>query len=76
MSDPHRYGIPPELLKKWLALAERRRDAFAEMYDSGRWRHYFSEGELVLRTRQAVDLVETWTNLSASRHSGDTEPQA
>jgi uncharacterized repeat protein (TIGR03809 family) len=69
MSDPISYGIPPVLIKRGLALAERRRDYYADIYRSGRWRRYFSERELVKHTREAVELVETWTNFSAARDS-------
>jgi uncharacterized repeat protein (TIGR03809 family) len=57
--------MPIELTRKWRALAEKRRDHFIELYDSGRWRHYYTEAELLARTREAVHLAETWARLAA-----------
>jgi uncharacterized repeat protein (TIGR03809 family) len=54
-----------QITQKWRDLAERRRDHFKELYDTGRWKHYYSEEVLVARTREAVYLAETWEQLSA-----------
>ncbi len=53
-----------EIMQKWRALAEQRRAHFAELYDSGRWKHYYTEEELLARTREAVRLSEAWDQLS------------
>jgi hypothetical protein len=37
------YG---SIARKWLALAERRRAHLIDILESGRWRHYVSDGEL------------------------------
>jgi uncharacterized repeat protein (TIGR03809 family) len=55
--------MPMEITRKWRALAEKRRAHLVELYDSGRWRHYYTEEQLVARTRDAIRLVEAWDRL-------------
>lgn len=64
MSENIPQQMPEDLTRKWLALAERRRAHLAELYDSGRWKHYYSEGELIARMRDTVRLAETWAGLA------------
>jgi uncharacterized repeat protein (TIGR03809 family) len=56
--------MPVEITQKWRALAERRCAHFLELYESGRWKHYYTEEELLDRTREAVRLSEAWTKLA------------
>ena len=43
---------------KWLALAERRCEFFAELWRTGRWKLYCSEEEqFALRMREVFDMV-------------------
>ena len=53
-----------QITQKWRDLAEKRRDHFKELYDTGRWKHYYTEEVLVARTREAVYLADTWEQLS------------
>jgi hypothetical protein len=43
------YSIVPtaEVADKYLALAEQSCIHIAELYQTGRWRHYYSETELL-----------------------------
>ncbi len=70
-------GIPSafavDLTKKWRALAERRKAHLVDLYDSGRWRLYYSEQEFVLRLREAIRIVEKW---SATERSAACEAAA
>ena len=53
-----------DLTRKGRELAEQRRAHFIELYDTGRWKHYYaSEEQLLVRMREAIDLVETWERL-------------
>ena len=61
-SLPRRFSV--EVAKRWLALAEQRRAHLVELYDSGRWRHYYSEARLLEHTREAIMLEETWAKLA------------
>jgi uncharacterized repeat protein (TIGR03809 family) len=45
-------------------LAERRRDHLVELYDSGRWKHYYSEGELLYHMREAIQQTERWAQIA------------
>jgi uncharacterized repeat protein (TIGR03809 family) len=55
-----------EITRKGRDLAERRRVHLVDLYDSGRWKHYYTEGELLARMREAIRMVETWDRLLAS----------
>lgn len=62
---PHRMSA--EITQKWRDLAERRRAHFIELYDTGRWKRYYTEEQLLARMREAVRLAEIWEQLSPSR---------
>ena len=49
---------------RWRALAERRRAHFIELYDSGRWKLYFTEEQFVARMREAVQGSERWAEVA------------
>jgi uncharacterized repeat protein (TIGR03809 family) len=53
-----------EVALKWRALAERRRAHFIELYQSGRWKHYFTEEQFLLRMREAVRASERWAEIA------------
>ncbi|MGI8526992.1 MAG: TIGR03809 family protein [Pseudolabrys sp.] len=48
----------------WSDLAERRRDYFVELYNSGRWKHYYDERQFVARMRDVVKAAEIWSKLA------------
>jgi uncharacterized repeat protein (TIGR03809 family) len=52
------------IAQKWRDLAERRRDYFADLYHSGRWKRYYTERELVERMREVADSVDLWAELA------------
>jgi uncharacterized repeat protein (TIGR03809 family) len=60
MSDWHPEHALDEVALKWRALAERRRAHFIELYDSGRWKLYFTEEQFIARMREAVRGSERW----------------
>lgn len=53
-----------ELSRKWHALAVQRRDYLAELYESGRWRRYFTEQDFLALMRDTVKSVENWEALA------------
>ena len=61
-----------ELTRRWRELAEKRRAHLIELYDSGRWKHYYTEEQLIARMREAINLAETWDRLSAGRRGPHT----
>jgi uncharacterized repeat protein (TIGR03809 family) len=66
MSEQIPRCMPVEITRRWRALAEQRRAHFIELYDTGRWKHYYTEAQLLARMREAIHLAETWEQLSAS----------
>jgi hypothetical protein len=57
-------GRGRDLLARWCALAENRLDYLTEMFESGRWRRYYSEMAFLEDIREAKIAVETWRGLS------------
>jgi uncharacterized repeat protein (TIGR03809 family) len=53
-----------EVAQKWRALAERRFAHFVELYESGRWRRYYSEERFLYRMREATRLSERWAQIA------------
>jgi uncharacterized repeat protein (TIGR03809 family) len=49
---------------KWRMLAERRRAHLLELYQTGRWKRYFSEERFLVQMRDAVRLTERWAELA------------
>jgi uncharacterized repeat protein (TIGR03809 family) len=64
MSDRQFHRPYDKLAQQWRDLAERRRDHIIELYDSGRWKHYYTEQELVAAMREANEALETWSTLA------------
>jgi uncharacterized repeat protein (TIGR03809 family) len=54
-----------DLLSRWCALAEDRLDYLTEMFESGRWRRYYSEVAFLENIREAKIAVEIWRGLSS-----------
>ena len=57
------YG---DVAQKWRELAERRRAHFVDLYRSGRWRHYYTEEQFLVRMREVVQAAEAWAHLALS----------
>ena len=64
MSEQIPRCMSVELTRKWRDLAEKRRAHLIELYDSGRWKHYYTEEQLVVRMREAINLADKWDRLS------------
>jgi uncharacterized repeat protein (TIGR03809 family) len=50
---------------KWRDLAMRRHAHFVDLYDSGRWRRYYTEEEFVAELRTLGQVVERWKGIAA-----------
>ena len=63
----HRLGVAGghDLVARWCVLAEQRLEYLTEMFESGRWRRYYSELAFLENIREAKVAVETWRGLSA-----------
>jgi uncharacterized repeat protein (TIGR03809 family) len=64
MSKPVQPGPFDSLSHRWHALAERRRAHFVELYDSGRWKHYYTQEQFVIEMREAVKAAEEWERIA------------
>jgi uncharacterized repeat protein (TIGR03809 family) len=63
-----------EILSRWCALAEARLEHLTELFETGRWRRYYSEAAFLENIREAKAAVETWRNLSRREASLDNSP--
>ena len=52
-----------EAVRKWHALAERRRRHYVELYRSERWRRYFKEETFLELMREAIQNTEHWAKI-------------
>ena len=51
--------------RQWLDLAERRLRYYIELYQSGRWQHYYTKQSLAVRMRDVIGAVRLWKKLAA-----------
>jgi uncharacterized repeat protein (TIGR03809 family) len=58
--DVERYQ---RALERWRVLAERRLEHMTVLYESGRWRRYFSEEEFIGVIRETRMAVDTWRRI-------------
>jgi len=59
--DASRYE---QALERWRMLAERRLEHMSLLYETGRWRRYFSEEKFLSIIRETTAAVETWRRLA------------
>ena len=66
-----------ETVRKWHALAERRRRHFVDLYRSERWRRYYTEENFLALMREVIQSVDTWGKIlersEASRERPPTQ---
>ena len=65
MSEQIPRSMSVEITRRGRALAEQRRAHFIDLYETGRWKHYYTEDQLLARMRDAIKLAETWERLAA-----------
>ena len=49
---------------KWRDLAERRRAHFVELFETGRWRHYYTDTEFLVEMRNAIAIADRWARIA------------
>jgi uncharacterized repeat protein (TIGR03809 family) len=64
-----------KLAERWHELAERRRDHFAELYESGRWRLYYEEDVFRAQVREVARICDRWASILERHRQLLTEPQ-
>jgi hypothetical protein len=68
---------------RWLALVERRQQNFTELWNTGRWQHYYTHAQFLDEMRKMLDLRNRWAWLAglpaieqiAVRHSSEQNEQ-
>jgi len=68
---------------RWLALVERRQQNFVELWNTGRWAHYYTHAQFLEEMRKMVDLRNRWALLAglpvteqiAVRHASKQDAQ-
>jgi len=60
-----------EILDRWCALAEQRLDHLTELFETGRWRRYYTERSFLENIQEAKRAVETWRRLASREASPD-----
>jgi hypothetical protein len=59
-----------DVAQKFLALIEQRRAYLTDLYDTGRWKFYYSDEELCDRARELMALRDKWTAVAALGGNG------
>ena len=60
---PYPFAMDQAALK-WRDLAERRRAHFVDLYKSGRWKHYYTDEQFVVRIREAIAAANRWAEVA------------
>jgi uncharacterized repeat protein (TIGR03809 family) len=63
-----------DIVVRWSALAEQRLDHLTELFETGRWRRYYSESDFLENIREAKGAVETWHGLLTAEATPDNRP--
>jgi uncharacterized repeat protein (TIGR03809 family) len=73
----HRTDEAPrrEVIARWCTLAEQRLNYLTEMFESGRWRRYYTEVAFLENIREAKSAVETWRGLSSPHPARPVTPE-
>jgi uncharacterized repeat protein (TIGR03809 family) len=53
-----------EAARKWRALAELRLAHLTELFNSGRWKHYYDEKQFFDRMYEVVRQCERWAEIA------------
>jgi hypothetical protein len=61
----HRTNEAPrrEVIARWCTLAEQRLNYLTEMFESGRWRRFYTEAAFLENIKEAKFAVDTWRSL-------------
>ncbi len=74
MTDRTDVARGRDIVARWSALAEQRLEYLTELFETGRWRRYYSEREFLENIREAKDVVATWRGMLACEASPDNRP--
>jgi uncharacterized repeat protein (TIGR03809 family) len=61
-----------EMSSQWLELSERRLAYYALLYQSGRWRRYYTPEAYAERVVDVMKAVSVWRKLAGQTSTTDT----
>jgi uncharacterized repeat protein (TIGR03809 family) len=61
-----------EMSSHWLELSERRLAYYAQLYQSGRWRRYYTPEAYAERVVDVMKAVSVWRKLAGQASATDT----
>jgi uncharacterized repeat protein (TIGR03809 family) len=61
-----------EIIERWCLLAEQRLGYLTELFETGRWRRYYSEIAFLENIQEAKTAVETWRLLLSQKVSANS----
>jgi uncharacterized repeat protein (TIGR03809 family) len=53
-----------QVTQKWRDLAERRRAHFVDLYESGRWKLYYTEEQFFACMQDVTAAAEAWARIA------------
>jgi uncharacterized repeat protein (TIGR03809 family) len=53
-----------DIARRWQALAERRREHFADLHHSGRWRKYYREHSFQRQMNETARMTDAWSSVA------------
>ncbi len=59
------------IVARWCKLAEQRLEYLTELFETGRWRRFHSERDILENIQEARTAVETWRDLLTREASRD-----
>ncbi|WP_322516381.1 TIGR03809 family protein [Rhodopseudomonas palustris] len=62
------------VIERWCVVAEQRLEYLTELFESGRWRRFFSETAFLENIQEAKAAVETWRDLLYREATIDNQP--
>lgn len=71
MAHPADVARGRNIVARWCALAEQRLDYLTELFETGRWRRFYTEREFLENIQEAKAAVLTWRDLLGREASLD-----
>jgi len=62
-----------DVVARWCTLAKQRLEYLNELFETGRWRRFHSEGAFLENIREAKAAVEAWRDLSSREASRNNQ---
>jgi uncharacterized repeat protein (TIGR03809 family) len=60
-----------KIVERWCVLAEQRLDYLTALFESGRWRRFYSETAFLENIQEAKTAVESWRTLLTQEGASD-----